>query len=102
LAVERDFGLARTSARRHHFRSRLTKTPAAASVPGQFVCPYPTKDQNMRNLPDCGPLFQWARNQEIRRHCPPLVRRVARRARISDLHALAFCIANGITGHGAP
>jgi len=52
----------------------------------------------MHNLPDAGPLFQWADRQETRRLVPRIVRRIARRGRISELHAAAFCQANGLGG----
>lgn len=56
----------------------------------------------MHTLPDLGPLFQWARNQELRRSTPAVVRRIARVGRISTLHAIAYCEANGIGLAGAP
>ena len=41
----------------------------------------------MNNLHDLGPLFQWASNQEARRPIPGILRRIARRCRISPSHA---------------
>jgi hypothetical protein len=50
-------------------------------------------------LPD---LFQWADLQyRPRSPLPAIARRIARRSRISDLHAVAFCEANGIGPAGA-
>jgi hypothetical protein len=47
------------------------------------------------------PLFAWAELQTKRIRRPIIVQRVAVRARISDLHAAAFCEANGIGPAGA-
>ena len=54
----------------------------------------------MKNLHQLSPLSQWAELQNIRRTVPaPLaIRRIAKRGRISELHALAFCQANKIGG----
>jgi len=49
----------------------------------------------MTNLHDDLPLFQW-RVRRSRHPLPAIVRRIARRAGISHLHALAFIEANGI------
>lgn len=55
----------------------------------------------MHTLPELGPLFQWAARQETRRPTPRIVRRIAQRGRISELHAVAFCQANGLGGECA-
>lgn len=52
----------------------------------------------MRKVPELGPLFQWADAREIRHPESPLIRQIAKRGRITHLHALAFCQANGICG----
>jgi len=55
--------------------------------------------KTIRQNPD---LFQWAALQDrLRRPLPAIARRIARRAGITDLHALAFVQANGIGPAGA-
>ena len=55
---------------------------------------------NMHNLHQDLPLFQW-RAAPASKPIPIVVRRVAIRARISNLHAAAFIEANGIGPRGA-
>ena len=56
----------------------------------------------MSNLAELGPLFQWAEAQgKMRRSIPPIIRRIARHAGISHLHAAAFIEANAIGPVGA-
>jgi hypothetical protein len=55
----------------------------------------------MHNLTNLGPLFQWASKQDTRRPFPRVIRRIAARAQISELHARAFCEANAIGPGGA-
>jgi hypothetical protein len=53
--------------------------------------------RTQRNQPD---LFEWAAAQ-VRRPVQPIVRRVALRGRVSELHAIAFVQANSIGPAGA-
>jgi hypothetical protein len=55
----------------------------------------------MHNLIDLGPLFQWAISQDTRNTTPRIIRRIALRGQISELHAKAFCEANSIGPVGA-
>jgi hypothetical protein len=55
----------------------------------------------MHNLSNLGPLFQWASTQDTRRPIHRVIRRIALRGQISELHARAFCEANAIGPVGA-
>jgi hypothetical protein len=60
------------------------------------------KGINMTTLAFPSDLFQWAELQaRLRRPVPVIVRRIAIRSRISNLHAAAFIEANGIGPAGA-
>jgi len=69
--------------------------------PGHFACAFPTKENHLMIVDQRQLTLNFDPPTRVHRPLPAIVRRVARRARVSELHAAAFCEANGIGPAGA-
>ena len=71
----------------------LPRPISSSPLQGKDNMKVTARPQNSNQL---GPLFNWAATQRLRRQFPKHVICIARSGQVSDLHALAFCLANDI------